>query len=208
MWGAFLFGAPAIPDGSLLFLENSNLFVELYTGSGMTHVAVVVHEEGAPYVYEATPREVRRVTLDDYFAELGELNVRRREGKKIRMWLAAPREPYTQKQLAAMRKLLASQVGRRYSIKGYVRGDSDGIHCAELASRALCAANVLDIERCQDQSPADVLKQVESHSRPLSLLTIDPPAERKPWLERRWIQGWAFCDWCQWSCWEAWTFCW
>src|SRR5690606_18782057 len=142
--------APTVEDGSLLFLENSNRFVELFTGDGVTHVAVVLHDGGTPYVYEATPGEVRRVPLKAYYAELGRINQGRDNDRKIRAWLAQPAEPLSAREVAAMRGYLNSQIGRRYSVKGYVRGSSDGIHCAEYAAQALVKASQLELQRCQD----------------------------------------------------------
>ncbi len=205
---ALLLGAAPMADGSLLFLENSNQFVELYTGSETTHVAVVLHEQEQPWVYEATPGEVRKLTFAAYRTELGELNKRRGEKRKIRAVLVEPNKPYSAEQITAMRELLESQIGRRYSIKGHVHGHSDGIHCAELASRALCAASVLKIERCQAESPASLLAKVKPQAQPFTTLAIDEPGERPSWAARRWNDASAFTGWCQWSCWESWTWCW
>jgi hypothetical protein len=207
VWG----GTPAqaqTAEGTLLFLENSNAFVELYTGSETTHVAIVLSEDGQAMVYEATPHEVRKVPLDDYYAELGQLNQRRKPAKKIRLTMAQPRDSYSDEQLAAMRKFVTSKLGTRYSIKGYVRGESDGVHCAELAARTLCAAKLLDVERCHDESPATLLEKVKPVSRPLAVMTIVEPTERPNWCERRWTDWSAFSGWCQWSCWETLSFCW
>ena len=205
---ALLLGAAPVADGSLLFLENSNQFVELYTGSETTHVAVIIHSQEQPWVYEATPGEVRKLPLDDYRAELGKLNERRGEQRKIRAVLVEPRTAYSSQQITAMRELLEAQLGRRYSIKGHVRGRSDGIHCAELAARALCAASVLKIERCQAESPASLLAKVKPQAQPFTTLAIDEPDERPSWTTRRWNDVSAFTGWCQWSCWESWTWCW
>lgn len=205
---ALVFGAPPVADGTLLFLDNSNAFVELYTGSNTTHVAIVLNNDGRPEVYEATPSEVRKLSLEDYYSELGKLNQRRSQDNKIRLRMAQPRVAYTDQQVAAMRKYLNQQVGRRYSIKGYLRGESDGIHCAELASRTLCAASVMEVEHCQSECPATVLEKVQPNSRPLALITLVEPEERDPWCTRRWNDWSAFSGWCQWSCWETLSFCW
>ncbi len=205
---ALLCSAPAVQDGSLLFLENSNLFVELYTGDGITHVAVVLHEDGVAYVYEATPGEVRRVTLDEYYAALSRINQRRANDRKIRVWLAQPAEPYSARQLAALRTWLDSQLGRRYSVKSYVRGHSDGIHCAEYAAQALCRAARLDLTRCQDESPGSLFEKVKPLSRPLAVIQLEEPAEPPSWRQQSTAQWNVFANWCSWSCWESLTFCW
>ena len=208
LWAALLCGAPPTADGTLLFLENSNLFVELYTRSETTHVAVVLNEEQEPWVYEATPHEVRKLKLDDYYAELGRMNQRRSATNKILLTMAQPRTSYTPQQTEAMRTFLEEQLKRRYSIKGYVRGDSDGIHCAELAGRTLCTAGALDIERCQDESPSTIFEKVKPLSRPPAVIALAEPEERESWCTRSWNDWSYFNNWCQWSCWEAYTFCW
>jgi hypothetical protein len=205
---ALFFGANSVPDGTLLFLDNSNMFVELYTGSETTHVAVVLNDRGEPWVYEATPHEVRKLALDDYYAELGKLNQRRKESKKIRVHMVRPRETYSAEEVAAMRGWLESQLGRRYSVKGYVRGQSDGIHCAELAAHTLCTSGALNLDRCQDESPASLYKKMQPCSLPSASITIEEPEERDTWCERSWSDWKAYGMWCKWSSWEAWTFCW
>ena len=55
-----------LPDGSLIFLERSNRIVELYTSGKITHVGVVLNDEGEAWVYEATPGKVRRVRVAQY----------------------------------------------------------------------------------------------------------------------------------------------
>jgi hypothetical protein len=201
-------GPPAIEDGSLLFLENSNRFVEIYTSSTITHVAVVMHEGSEPWVYEATPSEVRRIKLEEYYEELGKLNQRRRDDEKIRVWLARPRTPYKAQQRTAINELLKAQVGRRYSIKGYVRGQSDGIHCAELAARALCAASVLELDNCQQVSPAVLHQKMVPLSQSLTTIAIAEPTEKPGWYQRTSSDAAGYCNWCRWSCWETWMFCW
>lgn len=208
LWATLLCGAPPIADGTLLFLENSNLFVELYTRSETTHVAIVLNDADQPWVYEATPHEVRKLRLADYYAELGRMNQRRSLTSKIRVTMAQPRAPYTAAQTTAMRGLVEEQLKRRYSIKGYVRGQSDGVHCAELAARTLCKANALDLPRCQDECPATLLAKITPLSRPLAVIAIEEPVERSTWCERTTNDWLGFTNWCQWSCWEAWTFCW
>jgi hypothetical protein len=205
---ALLWGAPPVQDGSLLFLENSNRFVELYTGEGVTHVAVVLSEGNAAYVYEATPGEVRRIALDDYYAELGRLNQTRSANRKIRVWLAQPFEPYSEDDVVKMRTWLDSQLGRRYSVKSYVRGRSDGIHCAEYASQMLCKTSRLALERCQNESPGSLFEKVKPISRPLAVIQLEEPREQPSFSEQSAYRWNVFANWCQWSCWESLTFCW
>src|SRR5262245_24059724 len=150
--------SPPPPDGTLLFLENCSSLVERATRGEIGHAALVFHDAGACWVYEATPAKVRRVTLADYYAELARLNARRDEDENIRTWLLVPKTPYTPAEIAKMRAYLDAQIGRRYSVRNYVRGkpgevhstkvgpvevqvsvessgkSAGGIHCAELTS--------------------------------------------------------------------------
>lgn len=205
---ALLFSAPTVTDGTLLFLENSNLFVELYTGSQTTHVAVVMNNDGVAWVYEATPHEVRKLKLDDYYVDLGKMNQRRGAKDKIRVTMLQPRVSLDAEKTSAARTFLEQQLKRRYSIKGYVRGESDGIHCAELAARTMCTVGSLDIARCQDESPSTLFEKVKPFSRPPAAIVIDEPVEHAHWCTQYWDDCFSFGNWCQWSCWEAWTFCW
>jgi hypothetical protein len=205
---ALLFGIAPVADGSLLFLENSNQFVELYTGADVSHVAVVVYIDRVPHVYEALPAQVRLLALDEYFAEIGQINRGRSDANKIRVWLAEPKVAYSAQQLGAMRAELDARLGQRYSVKTYVRGKGDGIHCAELATRALCAAKVLAVEKPESVSPDGLLKLVYGRSRELHILEIAEPDKRPRWIRRRWDDVCGFASWCRWSSWEACTWCW
>src|SRR5262245_41196382 len=131
-------GAASFPDGTLLFLENCNSVVEYTTRGEVAHVALVFHDRDDAWVYEATPGKVRRVKIEEYFVELARLNHRRDDDDQIRMLAARPKTAYTDEEVAKMRTYLDGQIGRRYSVKNYLRGKPyDGVHCAELASSTL-----------------------------------------------------------------------
>src|SRR5262245_34677787 len=114
--------SPSPPDGTLIFLENCNSIVELTTRGQIGHAALVFHDADTCWVYEATPAKVRRISLADYYAELARLNLRREANEKIRTWLLRPKSPYTAEEAARMREYLDAQIGRRYSVRNYVRG--------------------------------------------------------------------------------------
>jgi hypothetical protein len=201
--------APA--DGSLVFLENSNYFVERYTEASIGHVAVVIREGGKPLVYEATPGRVRKVAWADYLADLGQLNHdRSRSGSKlIEGWVLSPRSPYASSDLSRMRRYLESQLSRRYSILGYLRGQqSDGIHCAELAAHTISFGGRFDIADCYSQTPASLMALAQSQHQAKTRLTIPQPEEAESWCEvacRRWSNYWLMA---RWSLREAWHFAW
>ena len=127
--------AAELSDGTLLFLENCSSVVERSTHGEIAHVALVFGDASQRWVYEATPAKVRRVKLDDYLLELARSNRRRNASDEIRVFALRPEPEYTSEETAKMRAFLDSQLGRRYSVKNYVRGKPyDGIHCAELTA--------------------------------------------------------------------------
>ena len=135
--------AAELADGTLLFLENCSSVVERATHGEIAHVALVFGENGQRWVYEATPARVRRVKLDDYLIDLARANQRRKEADEIRAFALRPVPEYTPDEVANMRTYLESQLGRRYSVKNYVRGKPyDGIHCAELTASTLNASEI------------------------------------------------------------------
>ena len=196
-----------IEDGTLLILKHSNKPVAKWTGSQITHIAIVLHRDHEPWVYEATPGRVRYVSLTGYCREIAELNTDRK--KPTTVHLLKPARPYSAAQIEAMRMYMRSQIGRRYSIKGYVRDKpSDGIHCAEFASGALAATRRFDFD---DQhyaiSPGAFYEQVKSeHKSPLSL-SIQPRTTSESWCQRSCREWTEFKSWCGWACYETWMFC-
>jgi hypothetical protein len=200
-----------LPDGSLVFLERCNYFVERYTSAPIGHVAVAMHEEGVTWIYEATPGQVRRVTWESYLAELATLNADRARSKKtpVLAWVMEPRKPFTAAEHAAMRQWLDEQLGRRYSVRGIVRGKTgDGIHCAELTSHCLNATGRTTIAECHKQSPAAVMDFARPHYKAKYAAKIASPVVEETWCERAWRKWTHWSMMCRWSCGEAWRFCW
>ena len=194
-------------DGSILYIQNSNAIVERYTKSAISHVGIVLNdEEGSPWVYEATPAIVRRVRLDDYRREIGDLNLRRR--KKMAMWIRQPRVAYSDQESESLRRFLDSQLGRRYSIKGYVRGqESDGVHCAQLTAAALSQSTRFSFHDSHRLSPAKVVERIlgqYSHPMPVRGQPTEP---RPSWCARSQQYWLGLFGWCGWACGEAWSFC-
>ena len=203
---ALLCANAELPDGSLIFLERSNRVVEFYTSGKITHVGVVLNDDREPWIYEATPDKVRRVRVEQYYAEIGALNQGRHE---VRICVVTPNNPYNDEQLTALRTYLDSQLNRRYSVKNYVRKKpGDGIHCAELAASSLAKTGRFDFGECYDESPQSVFDKVQSNHQIIADFRPEPPPRiDESWCtrSRKWWVG--FCDWCSWSCYETWTFC-
>jgi hypothetical protein len=198
-----------LPNGTLIFLENCDSVVELTTRGQIGHVALLFHEGETAWVYEATPGKVRRVTWDVYYAELGRLNKRRDDDDAIRVWALRPLVAYSADESGKMQAFLESQIGRRYSVKNYVRGKPyDGIHCAELASTTLNQSGRYTFEQNHKIHPQAFYNAVlQAHTRPEEI-AIPPPTVKEAWTlraTRRWTEWWT---WCGWSFREVWLFCW
>lgn len=202
-----LAATPQLDDGSLLVMENSNKPVAQVTGSNITHVAMVFRHGDSEWVYEATPAQARRLTLAEYRIELGELNRDRRPPTRVSV--LEPKVPYSKLQIERMQSHAASQLGRRYSIKGYVRDkEVDGIHCAQLAASTLAASGRFEIDQAYAITPAELVASVSSlHKTPVPLV-VETFKSSESWCERSWTAWFNRADWCRWACYETWTFCW
>ena len=196
-----------VQDGSLLVLKNSNKPVVRWTGSDITHIALVVRKGGQPWVYEATPAKVRQMPLPEYWRELAALNTRREP--KTTVLLLRPKRSYASEQVQSMKRYMDSQLGRRYSIKGYVRDkQSDGIHCAEFASSALATTGRFEFEDAHYSiNPAEFYAQVKDLHEPPVRLTFKPAKSNDSWCSRSWKEWIGFSSWCGWAWYESWTFC-
>ena len=205
---AIFSSAAPLEDGTLLFLENANSVVRVATGGKVGHVAIALSDNGAAWIYEATPAKVRRVSPADYFQELARINKKRDDDDKVRILALRPQRPYTAAELAAMRAFLNDQLGRRYSLLNYVKDEEgDGIHCAELAGSALNATGRYSFEQPHSIHPSAFLKHVKPTHRPAETLTFSASVAKQTWCQRadrRWGEIWR---WTRWSCGEVWAFC-
>jgi hypothetical protein len=211
LWAVLTVSANPLPDGSLIFLENCNSVVEYSTKGKIGHVALVFNDADTCWVYEATPGEVRRVKLNDYYVELARINRRRDDDDQMRVWALQPTPAYSDAEAAAMREVLAGHLGRRYSLRNYVRTKpGDGIHCAELASTVLNASPRFVFENNAKIHPAALYSAIEAspHYGPPEELTVAPLASKEPWCARAQRRTGEIFAWCGWSCKEAWLWCW
>lgn len=208
LWAILFVSTLQAPDGTVVVLENSNRVVKSYTQSEVTHVAILLNVERQPWVYEATPGEVRRVMWSRYVAELGAFNQGRREKSRLRLRLYQPMRPYSPDEVADLKNFLSSQLGRRYSVKGFVRNqEGDGVHCAQLVSTALTRTGRYEFDNTYCLSPGSLVTALRpSHARPVdvALASVEPGGS---WCERscNWWQG--LFAWCGWAWWEVWSYC-
>jgi hypothetical protein len=200
--------SPAPLDtGTLLFLEHSNPIIAQWTRSDVTHVAVIVREDSDTWIYEATPGHVRRIVLDEYLDELARMNQNRRQ--PIRAWAMSPRQAWPEVEQQAFTAYLDSQLGRRYSVRNYVRGkEGDGVHCGELASSALEHTGRFQLQPHYAQDPGRLVAALARQYHQPVLLALPEPSEEVPWCQRAWRSWTSLSNWCRWSCYETWTFCW
>jgi hypothetical protein len=204
------FGADQFEDGSLLFLENCNSVVQ-WTGDGkIGHVAMLFNDDtGQTWVYEATPGQIRKAKLAQYTQELVRLNARRDADDGIRPHVLRPKRPYTPTEVSAMQEFLDEQLGRRYSVRNYVRAHpGDGMHCAELTSSTLNQSGHFNFEKCAKIHPAELFERVSRLHRPAEVLDLSVELPGLTWCQRatlRWANCWTMC---KWSCGEAWAWCW
>lgn len=198
-----------LEEGTLIFLENCNSFVEFSTGGEIGHVALAFTDGSEAFIYEATPAQVRRVSVAQYYAELARLNARRDADDKLRVLALRPKKAYTDAEVAKMRAYLDGQVGRRYSVRNYVRRTpGDGIHCAELASTTLNQTGRHEFENCHRIHPQALYSALEPLSAAPQELAIAPPAAKETWCVRSQRRCGEWFTWCGWSCQEAWAWCW
>ena len=197
--------APPLADGTLVYLINSNKVVARTTESEITHVALALNEGSTSWVYEATPGKVRRTPLADYAREVADLNQRRTSA--MQMWVMPPRQPFLSNEVVRMRHHLKQQLGRRYSVRSYVRDrPGDGIHCAELTAATLQLTGRVDFDSAHRQTPDSLVREagfLYAAPRQLPL----PALQREGWCRSTWKCWSGFRQWCAWSCWEAFTFC-
>lgn len=122
----------AVPDGTVIFWMGGPLAKPILrnTNSDITHAAIILYQQGEPWVYEAVPPRVRKVPLAEY-RQLMEVKLHERH--PTTWFLMRPRIAYTTNELAAMRTYAERQLGRPYMLRGWWKGhEVRGIFCSQL----------------------------------------------------------------------------
>ena len=133
--------ASAMEDGSVIFWHGGLLVGPIFrhTNSKITHVAIILNEQGQDMVYEATPPRVRRMPFNQYIQHLRELERKpfwRERG--FRYFILEPKKPYTSWELQRMRKYARSQLGRPYGLRGWVLNkEVKTIFCSQYISNII-----------------------------------------------------------------------
>jgi hypothetical protein len=123
-------------DGSVIFIQGgpfTNL-ISRHTDSTLTHAAIILYDNGEPWVYEATPPRVCRTALPEYLRLLEKKSQRH----EMSWFILEPRIPYSSRELSAMKRYAESQLGRPYMLRGWWKGrEVRGIFCSEYVADIL-----------------------------------------------------------------------
>ncbi|MEZ6067409.1 MAG: YiiX/YebB-like N1pC/P60 family cysteine hydrolase [Planctomycetaceae bacterium] len=165
--------SPRLTPGTLMFSEGDCLAVRIYTHSNITHVGTVVHEGDEVFVYDSTAGVgVRKLPIADYLGSQAP-NV---------LHVHQPLQPLSQQQAQQLAEYLASQIGRPYAIQHHLTGERcEGLHCAEYATDALMAIDVMKANRPAKVSPASLQEgitryKVYSPGEVVQLVRPSPPS--------------------------------
>jgi hypothetical protein len=204
---AILPGGSPWREGTILLLEDSNLVVSTVTDSRITHVAMIFNDDDRPQVYEATPGQVRRVPLPDYLTEIARQNERR--AQPIRVYVSRPVKRFTDEQAEEMRAHVRRELGRRYSVKSYVRDRAaDGLHCSEFAARTLNRSARYAFRDCHRITPGGLAAALAEGPFPYRQPVKLSVPEQNITLCEKTADCWdGFWNWCGWACVESWMFC-
>lgn len=202
---ALLSSNPAVPDGTLVFLQKSNELVEFYTGSDKTHIGIIFSDARNRWVYEAAPGKVRRVRLPQYLRMIAESNQGRSED--IRVFLKMPKREFSQRDVFQMRHHLDMQLGKPYTIRHLVRGGkSDGVHCSQLVGQGLNKSGRFNLKNPVELSPAQLLQSTSSQYGSAKQVSLAGLGTKRSWCDRTWSSWSDFGSWCRWSLGESWNF--
>jgi len=131
----------SVQDGSVIFWKNGILVKPIfkYTGSDLTHAAIVLYVGNDPYVYEATAPLVHRLPLDVYLKKLEEKQQNPVWARRGFTWFTMqPRQSFTMNELIVMKQYADSQLGRRYMMRGWWKGrEVRGIMCSQFVGNVI-----------------------------------------------------------------------
>lgn len=190
-----------VQTGTLLFSEGDCLAVKCFTGSPYTHVATVVVSDDQPFVYDSQNGVgVRKLPLDDYLSTT----------RPDELHVLQPAKAFDEKRAAALAAALEHELGRPYSASHHLIGKRcEGIHCAEYATDALIAANVVKAKNPVRVSPASLRRGLLRHDLYVEEAAIEIVAEEtgRPsghnWCHELWLDTKDCCI----GCWGGFRRC-
>lgn len=204
-----MLGPVEVPDGTLLFIENGSRIVMNETNSPFSHVAIIVNVDEEAWVYEADRPRVQRLRLHDYIDKIQNINAKKRRQRRI--WLMRPKVPLKEDESARLIQYLDSQVGKRYSIGGYLSGRSNckRIHCGELTANALRVAGKRICGNACCHVPRTIMQAMRGQYHEAQQIAIAPPtphsSERRS-IAQRTKSLCLDCLQCTRECWKEWSF--
>lgn len=183
--------APQLQTGSLIFSEGDCLAIKVYAGGPYTHVAVVVVEQGRPLVYDSMNGVgVRKLPLDEYLVTQSPDCIT----------LMHPALPLSDVEAEQLQCALESRLGTPYAVMHHLSGErsDEGVHCAEYATDALMALDLVHAERPPKVSPSSLAEGIVLHQVYACGETIDLefPVEEAvgdSWCEQLWIDTKLCC---------------
>ena len=141
------------PEGSVLFTQNGlprflDRMLEWVTGSQLSHTMIFLRCKGVPFIYEAYPPKVHKISWRHFVGTtIPERESRfwtRRLGGLQQLWWV-PREPFASYVLKAMRAKAEEGLGVKYSmVWNWWREDCPKLHCSEYGAGIFEAGNVLE----------------------------------------------------------------
>ena len=144
-------------NGSCLFWNGGLLVrpISKATGSTITHATIILYEDGKPYVYEAVPPVVHRVPYAEY---LKLMTTHKR--KDFSYFLMEPKQRYTQDSLTKMKAYADSQLGRRYMMRGYWKGQEvRGIMCSQFAGNTIEKSGLIKSDNFRE-TPGSLYRKI------------------------------------------------
>ena len=143
------------PEGSVLFTENGlprflDRLLERVTGSPLSHTMIFLRHDGRPYVYEAYPPRVRKISWRKFVeVTLPEREerfwTRRLGGLRTVVW--SPREPFARNTLVAMQGEAEDGLDVKYSmIWNWLRTKCEALHCSEYVGNICEAGGFLECD--------------------------------------------------------------
>ncbi len=128
-------------DGSVIFISNGFLVRPIYkhTGSTIVHTAIILYDDGKPFVYEATWPRVRKMPLDQYYDLLAK---HKQKNSRYSWEIVQPQQAYSQTELVKIKQYAISQLGRPYMLRGYWKGrEVKGIFCSQYVGNSIGTTN-------------------------------------------------------------------
>jgi hypothetical protein len=156
-----------IPSGTVIFFENSNVAVQQFTDSPITHVAIIVDENGDKYVYEAVNPKVKKTLFRDYVKNI-----------KGNAYIGLPKLKIDNDRL---RDYLNDSLGKKYSISNFrsENVNKNTIFCSQLVVEAYnFSSEKIFTYGPQYYSPGDIW-QVFNSSKISKLVELNKNEKRK-----------------------------